>query len=395
MSYFLCIHRWVEDQAKYEDYPIPADIDLRFVCTRESRHRADAVSVSTDVVESLDNPEATQACIQTVIARHGIPDRVIALNEQDLLTAAWVRETYGIDGDRSTEVSRFRDKLEMASVVSSQADVRVLRSASTDQPADVDVLLAETGFPIVLKPRFGAGSRGVVFAADRDELLRAVGATSEPSMIQEFCDDPIHHVDGWWDGKHIVVATASMYLNTCADFGADSALGSVELPFGPEEQRLLEATCHVLGVLALGRELVFHLELFSRGGSATFLELGARVGGAEIPFIWRDLRGVDLYAIAWEIQAGVGTEHRDAVRRRGLPGSERGGWVLGRGLSSATRPPSNYWTASDQPRRAASGIYEGSSFRARLRNRCAEELLRDSRSLVSAASGSERPLVLK
>jgi hypothetical protein len=54
---------------------------------------------------------------------------------------------------------------------------------------------------------------------------------------------------------------------------------------------------------------VFHIEVFvgtRPDGSLrlTFLEAGARVGGAEIPFVWREVHGIDLMAAAADIQLG-------------------------------------------------------------------------------------------
>ena len=74
--------------------------------------------------------------------------------------------------------------------------------------------------------------------------------------------------------------------------------------------------------------LVFHLELFlaqeaGEEPTCTFLEVGARVGGAEIPFLWRDVHGYDLMAAAMRIQLGEPVEP-PAVG----DGDELAGWLL-------------------------------------------------------------------
>jgi hypothetical protein len=117
-------------------------------------------------------------------------------------------------------------------------------------------------------------------------------------IVQLYCPAPILHVDGWWDGERIVGVAASRYFNSCADFGPDNPLGSVELEEGEDEQRIARRVGQLPMAFAPAREIVFHLELFDQGNELLFLDIGARVGGAEIPFLWREVRNIDLLGIA-------------------------------------------------------------------------------------------------
>ena len=208
---------------------------------------------------------------------------------------------------------------------------------------------------------------------DRGDIQDLEDTQPEPMIVQVHCAAPMLHVDGWWDGRRIVVATVSRYINNCADFGSDNPLGSIELEESDNEQRIANSVAQLLETFAPHREIVFHLEMFDKGNRLLFLEIAARVGGAEIPFIWREVRGIDLVGIAWELQTGASTHYRDLARnlsRNGRPlRSERGAWVIVR-RSSTLRDnlETLYWSQSQSLGPRASGVYEGARTRFRLRS---------------------------
>jgi hypothetical protein len=306
---------------------------------------------------------------------------VVALNEGDLLNAASIRERWQVPGDLVAWTERFRDKLTMLEVAGRQSSIGVLPASPADSREAVERLAAEHGYPLVLKPRYGTASRGVKFLRgprDLDQIRQA----SEPMMVQAYCAAPILHVDGWWDGQRIVVVTASRYVNSCADFGPDSPLGSIELEEGDDERRIAGRVEQLLAVFAPEREIVFHLELFDLDDKLLFLEIGARVGGAEIPFLWREVRDIDLLGIAWEIQTGASTRYRDLARSLSKEGRplrrERGAWVIARRNSSPRDGLGTlYWAQPQNLDRFASGVYEGSGTRLRLRSFDRPALVRD------------------
>ncbi len=374
MSYALCLHRWVGRQAVYDRYALPAGMSIRAICTSESTASLPGERLASHTtLASLDDAGSVMAEAERVIAQHGVPARVIALNEGDLLNAAAIRERWRVPGDDVAWTERFRDKLAMLAVARRQDAIAVLPATAADTFEAAAQLAAEHGYPLVLKPRYGTASRGVRIVHDARELEAAVAAQVEPMMAQRYCGAPILHVDGWWDGQRIVVLTASRYANCCADFGPDSPLGSIELADGEHEQRIRTSVGPLLAAFAPDREIVFHLELFDDGDTLRFLEVGARVGGAEIPFLWREIRDIDLVGIAWEIQTGAATVHRDHARALSHAGrpvhAERGAWVIARREGEPCDDlPSVYWSLPRQPGHAPSGVYEGARTRLRLRS---------------------------
>lgn len=393
MSYVLCLHRWVGCQALYDLYELPEGMVIRAICTRESvasLPKKRLASIST--LASLDDAEDVMTEVERLVQQYGIPALVVALNEGDLLNAASIREQWGIPGDSVAWTERFRDKLAMLDFAGQQASIQVLPAVPADSREAAEQLAAIYGYPLVLKPRSGTASRGVKILRGPEDLHQLLQAT-EPMIVQVYCAAPILHVDGWWDGERIVVVTASRYVNSCADFGPDSPLGSIELEDGEDEERITRNVEQLLRAFAPAREIVFHLELFDKGSELLFLEIGARVGGAEIPFLWRELRDIDLLGIAWEIQTGASTRYRDLARSRSVEGRllhrERGGWVIARhGSSPLIGLGTLYWAQPRDLEHAASGVYEGSRTRLRLRSFDGPALVRDVTSIVQQLSAS-------
>jgi hypothetical protein len=323
-SHVLVIHRWRDRHALYEDYLDHHTHRVSYITTELARQSIPDGAAGVVVVPATDDLAEVRAAADVLIGRFGMPRRVVALNEGDLDTAARLRAGLGVTGQHPDDLARFRDKLTMTQMV---ADAGIPTPAFADA-TDVDAVrtFAEThGWPVVVKPRRGTASRGVLRLDSPADLPQFAGSPPEPRLVETFCPDPIFHVDGLWTGTELGPWRASRYLNTCVDFTTGLVLGSVEV----DDPRLLEPlgkfTAAVAGALS-DEPWVFHLEVFvgTDGDEVrlTFLEVGYRVGGAEIPFVWREVHGIDLMASAAAIQLG----YRPASA--GPPAWRTGGWLL-------------------------------------------------------------------
>jgi hypothetical protein len=111
----------------------------------------------------------------------------------------------------------------------------------------------------------------------------------------------------------------------CLPFSYGEPIGSVEVD--DPVRRAVVARFLARLVPGMSRQpWIFHLEVFlseEPRPRCVFLEVGARPGGAEIPFIWRELHGVDI--MAWEF--ALQCERPPALRR--IPTrTPIGGWLL-------------------------------------------------------------------
>ena len=237
--------------------------------------------------------------------------------------AARLRAEWGCAGQRPEDLLRFRDKYVMASVVA-DARLPVPPFAPAPDAAVVTDFAAAHGWPVVLKPRTGSSSAGVTMLAGPDEL--AGRDWSEPSLVQVCNPHPIYHVDGVFTGDTLAQWRASRYVNSCLGFREGQFLGSVEED-DPDLLAVIHAYTWRFLTALTSQPMPFHLELFVDRARkrCEFLEVGARVGGAEIPFVWRELHGYDLMEAAFRIQLDEPAQPGPSPAG---PDTEYGGWLL-------------------------------------------------------------------
>jgi hypothetical protein len=232
------------------------------------------------------------------------------------------------------DLTAFRDKYVMSRAVQ-QAGLPVPAFAAAPDPDAVREFARAHGWPVIVKPRVGSSSAGVVKLDSPADLVE-VDFGAQALLVQEFRPEQIHHVDGVFDGMNVLTFRASYYLNTCLGFRTGDYLGSVEVD-DPEVNAAIGAATQAYMAVLTSSPTVFHLEMFvGRDDSGTprcqFLEVGARTGGAEIPFVWREIHGYDLMAAACRIQLSQTVPPVPPARAD----DQVGGWLLV--PAPATRP---------------------------------------------------------
>ncbi|MBB0242939.1 biotin carboxylase [Streptomyces alkaliphilus] len=325
-SHVLVLHRWRDRHAHYARYLDHSAHRVSYVTTASGRESVPTTAAAVSVISATDAVNEVRAAVAALVRRLGPVTRLVALNEGDLDTAAVLRAELDLPGQRPGELRRFRDKLTMVTLAA-EAGIRVPPHADAADPRVVADFARRYGWPVVLKPRRGTASRGVrVLHAPRDVPDTAV-FDAEPLIVQSYVTDPVVHVDGLWTGRRLGPWRASRYVNSCRGFTQGEFLGSVEID-DPELLGHLEAfTGRCVSALGGDRPRVFHLEAFvgkDADGTPriTFLEAGARVGGGEIPFVWREVHGTDLMGAAAAIQLGRDPEPASS------PAGETAGWLL-------------------------------------------------------------------
>ena len=321
----IVIHRWRADYVDYAAVLDHSSNNVSYITTEVGRARVPATAADVAVVTATDHAAEVRGAIAGLVRAHGRPRRILALKEDDLLLAAQLREEWGCPGVTSEQALRFLDKAVMASVVAG-AGQAVPEFAAVAGPGDVREFAAEHGWPIIVKPRIGSSSDGVV-RLHRPEDVDALDFTERPMLAQVFVPHPIYHVDGLFLDGRLQAFRASRYVNSCLAFRHGDFLGSVEED-DPVTVAAIEAAANgFLGAFGVD-PLVFHLEMFVEpdpdGGApkCTFLEVGARVGGSEIPILWREVHGYDLMAAAVRLQLG------ETPERPTVPGGDIAGWLL-------------------------------------------------------------------
>ncbi|MDH6124635.1 ATP-grasp domain-containing protein [Kitasatospora sp. GP82] len=238
-------------------------------------------------------------------------DRVISMSEYELLDAAQLRERLGVDGAPVDQVMLSRDKVLMKSAVE-QAGVRVPRFMPLTAFIDAGGTTPWSG-ATVLKPHRGASSVDVVVFDDQTQAYEAVagkrsgvaeldGAEAALSdyQVEEFVDGRIRHFDGLIEQGKVLVLGASEYVGTCLEYAQGTPMGSFQIECSDETRAWVGRALDAVQI----RNGSFHLEAIVHRGELVFLEVGNRVGGADVAATFELATGVHLPSCELRILLG-------------------------------------------------------------------------------------------
>src|SRR5579863_7178694 len=278
--------------------------------------------------ESLDDtfylpPEIALADIVGAVshlARQHKLDRIVALDEFDMETAATLREHLRIPGMGLTTMRYFRDKLAMR-MRALDRHLRVPDFVPVVNHDDIRYYLAHVPGPWVLKPRQEASAIGIKKINAPDELwplLQELGDKQSSYLLEKFVPGDVFHVDSVVSESEVVFANVSRYGKPPMNVAHGGVFTTYTVPRGSDSDSALRAMNRdLIGALGLVRG-VAHAE-FIRAYAENdfyFLECAARVGGAYINEMVEAATGLNLWR-EWariEVSGGDGTYKLPAVR---------------------------------------------------------------------------------
>jgi hypothetical protein len=137
------------------------------------------------VADVLDAEQLTGA-VRAIGSSIGRVDRLAGVLEQLQLPMAEVRDALGIEGLTRAIARNFRDKDRMKEVLRAHG-VPVARSALARSRAEVQAFIDQVGFPVIVKPQAGLGSRATHRIEDaRDLAALEPEAAAQPLQVEEF-----------------------------------------------------------------------------------------------------------------------------------------------------------------------------------------------------------------
>ncbi len=234
------------------------------------------------------------------LARTERLDRIVALDDFDVETAALLREHLRLPGLGESTARHFRDKLAMR-VRAREAGILVPDFVHVLNHERIHEFLERVPPPWVLKPRTQASAVGIRKLQRTDEVWRAIeelGDHQSFHLLERFVPGDVYHVDACVWQRDVVFAAGHRYglppMDVAHEGGifVTASLG----PESPERAALLEGNRQVTAALGLQRG-VMHTE-FIRGhddGRWYFLETAARVGGAHIVDVVAAATGLNLW----------------------------------------------------------------------------------------------------
>jgi biotin carboxylase len=279
--------------------------------------------------ESLDDtfylpgeiPVADIVNAVTHLARTRKLDRIVALDEYDMETAATLREHLRIPGMGLTTMRYFRDKLAMR-MRALERNVRVPDFVPVVNHDDIRYYMDHVPGPWVLKPRQEASAIGIKKVHAAEELwpvLEQLGDKQSSFLLERFVPGEVYHVDSVVSENEVVFANVSKYGKPPLNVAQG---GGIFTTFTVHRGSEADA-----GLRAINRDLIAALGLL-RGvahaefiqayahGHFYFLECAARVGGAYINEMVEAATAVNLWR-EWariEIAGGDGSYKLPPVR---------------------------------------------------------------------------------
>jgi biotin carboxylase len=257
----------------------------------------------------------------THLARSHKLDRIVALDEYDMETAATLREHLRIPGMGLTTMRYFRDKLAMR-MRALDRHVRVPDFVPVVNRDDICYYLEHVPGPWVLKPRQEASAIGIKKIHAAEELwpmLDQLGDKQSSFLLEKFVPGDVYHVDSVVSENQVAFANVSKYgkppMNVAQGGGIFTTF---TVPRGSDaDARLRVINRELIAALGLLRG-VSHAEFIQAHADRHFyfLECAARVGGAYINEMVEAATGINLWR-EWariEVAGGDGSYGLPPVR---------------------------------------------------------------------------------
>ena len=244
-------------------------------------------------VPSVTNGEAMLDAVKRIQGR-GWVDRLETTVEAHIMACAWVREQAQIPGTSTRTAYLCRDKPAMKETLR-EAGVATARSAGANTPDEARAFANEVGYPVILKPRDGAGAAGTCRANDDDGMEEAIAGSGLGSGASVAIEEFVEGHEGFWDtltaGGEVVHEFISHYYPNVLEAMRERwispqivATNCVEDETYDEVRALGRKVLDVMGV----ETSATHMEWFFGPKGLKFSEIGCRPpGGSDVGCVRR------------------------------------------------------------------------------------------------------------
>jgi hypothetical protein len=229
-------------------------------------------------------------------------DRLEATIEAQTLAAAQARESCTIPGTSVRTAWLCRDKPSMKDALRA-AGVPTAASAAATAAADVHAFVDAIGFPIVLKPRTGAGAMDTTRVDDPAQLEQALGRFGGQGVESIAVEEFVEGHEGFYDtvsvdGHAAVDFVSHYYPNVLeamrARWISPQFVVTNRLDSATDYQELRELGARVNAALGIGTSAT-HMEWFFGPKGLRFSEIGCRPPGVGAWDLYSSGNDLDLY----------------------------------------------------------------------------------------------------
>lgn len=229
-------------------------------------------------------------------------DRIEATVEAHTLPTARVREACTIPGTSVRTAWLCRDKPSMKQALR-EAGVPTAASAAAGSSAEARAFADRAGFPLILKPRTGAGAAGTVRADNAADLERALGVFGSHGADSIAVEEFIEGHEGFYDtitvDGQVALDFASHYYPNVLEamrtrWISPQFIATNRIDAAPEYAELREMGRRVNAALGIGTSAT-HMEWFFGPKGLKFSEIGCRPPGVGAWDLYSAGNEIDVY----------------------------------------------------------------------------------------------------
>ncbi|MEM7482590.1 MAG: ATPase [Acidobacteriota bacterium] len=252
-------------------------------------------------VPSVVHEGAMLDAVRKIQKRGPWVDRLEASVEAHILPVAKVREACGIPGTSVKTAWLCRDKPAMKEALR-QGGIPCAQSTGTDDPQEARAFAERVGYPLIFKPRSGAGAAGTQRVDSDRDLEHAINehrlGHGGTVAIEEF----IEGHEGFWDTLAVDGKPEHEFISHYYPRVLDAMRHRSINPYFITTNRV-DAESYgevrtlgrkVLGILGIGTSAT-HMEWFFGPKGLKFSEIGCRPPGVGVWDIYSAANGLDLY----------------------------------------------------------------------------------------------------
>jgi len=233
-------------------------------------------------------------------------DRLVGLDEFDVLVAAQAREHLQLGGMTYSFALRFRDKLAMRNIAMLAKIPCPEFTPAFNQDA-IEDFLSKVEMPVVVKPRHEVSGFGIRKCESAEEVWNVLNTLDQrnnwrdhPSqfLIERFIEGKVFHVDSVvYDGKAVAAGVSEYGI---APLSVTNQGGVFTTQILPYDSKVRSELTSINSALIKGFELergVTHAEFVqsAKTGEYFLLEIAVRVGGAYIANVLEQAAGFNLW----------------------------------------------------------------------------------------------------
>jgi carbamoylphosphate synthase large subunit len=252
-------------------------------------------------VPSVTDVEAMTRVVRWVQDKLWV-DRIEATIEAHIMATARVREACTIPGTSVRTAWLCRDKPSMKQALR-EAGVPTAASAAAGSAAEAVAFAEQVGFPVILKPRSGAGASGTVRAEDAAGLEHALGIFGGQGVESIAVEEFVEGHEGFYDtitinGQVALDFVSHYYPNVLEAMRtrwiSPQFISTNRIDTAPEYAELREMGRRVNAALGIGTSAT-HMEWFFGPKGLKFSEIGCRPPGVGAWDLYCAGNEIDVY----------------------------------------------------------------------------------------------------